>query len=155
MIRNDSRRQDATKAIECRKFFRSLMFLLWIAVSSSPSVLRETASWVLRHTLREMNSPPNNNLEECPPISEGRDDAGKWSRIGVVVDASSWMLILEWYADLRYRGSIRTDSAEQPPRTAHRHRHRYDTAIMGACIGGGTSSLERYRTNSHLLLLFM
>ena len=67
MIRNDSRRQDATKAIECRKFsvaFPSLLFLLWIAVSSSPSGLRETTCCVLRHTLSEINSPPNNNLEE-------------------------------------------------------------------------------------------
>ncbi len=150
MIRNDSRRHDATKAIECRKFsvaFPSLMFLLWIAVSS-PSELRKSTCWNLHHKLREMNSPPNNNLE-WPPISEG-SDAGKWSWNGVVVDASRRMLILAWAADLRYRGSIRTDSAEQPPRTAHRYRHRYGTAIRGACIGGGTS-LERYYNLSFAL----
>ncbi len=141
MIRNDSRRKDATKAIEWRKFpvaFPSLMFLLANTVSSLVSGPRESTGWDLRHALREMNLPPNTNLES-PRMPEG-SDAGRRSWNGVVVNASRWVVvILALDADLRYRGSIRHDSAEQPPRTAHRYRHRYGTAIGGACIGGGTS----------------
>jgi hypothetical protein len=142
MKRNDSRRQDATKAIECSKFavaFSLLIYLLWNFVLSS-SALGESAGWNLHHALREMTFMPNN---VDSPSFEGRD-AGRWSLKGYVVDASRWMLILACDAVLRYPESIRTDSAEQPPRTAPRYRHRYSTIIRGACIIGGDFATAQF-----------